>query len=199
MREYQSNSHRSKENSNETSREKKEKVVSGSVRTKSNNKRKLANIFISEDISSVKSYVFMDVLVPTIKKTISEIVTNSLDMILYGETRGSRRSGSSSKVSYRKYYDDDHRDRRDGVRTTARFDQEDFEFDSRADAEIVKKRMLETVDRYNMVRVSDVYEFAGMTAPHTAYNYGWYGLRHIDIVRGRDGYILKLPNAMPID
>lgn len=201
-KEYQSNSHRSKELAADTTREKKEKVVSGKVSTKPNKKRNLASIFVSEDITNVKSYVLMEVLVPTIKKTISEIVTNSVDMILYGETRGSHKRSSSGNISYRKYYDDkrsDYRDRRESPKANVRFDCEDIEFDSRGDAEMVKRRMLETSEEYGMVTVADMYDFAGLTVPFTAQNYGWMGLRNIDVHRGRDGYYLKLPKAMPIE
>ena len=114
MTEYQPNSHRSKEaQAKEPLVEKKkiEKVVTGTVKTRENKGRKLADVFISEDVSNVKSYVLMDVLVPAIKKAISDIVTNGVDMILYGGKGSGGSSRSTSKVSYRSYYDD--RSRRD--------------------------------------------------------------------------------------
>lgn len=54
--------------------------------------QKFADVFISEDVNNVKSYIVMDVLVPAIKKAISDIVTNGIDMILYGETGKSKRT-----------------------------------------------------------------------------------------------------------
>ena len=198
MREYQSNSHRSKELAAENPRAKKDKVVSGKVKTKKNEKRSLFNMFISEDVGNIKTYIRDEILIPTLKKTISEVVNNSTDMFLYGDTRGSKRS-SSSKVSYRKYYDDRDSDRRERHGARTRFDYEDLEFDTRGDAEIVKKHMLDASEEYGLVTVADMYDFAGIAAPFTAQNYGWVGLRHIDVMRGRDSYYLKLPKAMPID
>lgn len=201
MREYQSNSHKSKEETAEIVAAKKaKKVVSGNVKTKKNDGRKLASIFISEDATNVKSYVFMDVIVPAVKKLVSDIVTDGVDMLLYGETRG-RKNKSSNKVGYRSYYDDRNGDRRDRDRShsSSRFDYDDLVFDTRGDAEIVRKHMLDTAYEYGMVTVADMYDFAGLSAPFTTAKYGWMGLRDIDIVRGRDGYTLKLPNAMPID
>lgn len=203
MREYQPNSHKSKEEAASTqvaAREKKvQKVVSGKVKTKSNEKRKLANIFISEDAANVKSYVFMDVLVPAIKKAISDIVTDGVDMILYGE-KSDRKRKSGSKVSYRSYYDDKRDDRRDsGYRSRSRFDYDDLVFDTRAEAEAVREQMVEVIDQYGMVTVADMYDMADVPAPFTSSKYGWTNISRAETKRVRDGYILELPKAMPID
>lgn len=206
MPEYQSNSHKSKELPAEPTREKKvQKVVQGKVKTKRNEKRKLANIFISEDASNVKNYVFMDVLVPAIKKAISDIVRDGIDMVLYGESgrgRSGGRSRSDDRPSYRNYYDDRRRDDRDRDRDrrgSSRFDYDDLIFDTRADAEFVKDGMLDDIEKYGMVSVATMYDLAGVTAPYTASSYGWMGLRYIEVKRVRDGYILQLPKAIPID
>ena len=79
MAEYKPNSHKSKAEKTEptTSEEKRAtKVISGKVKTKENNGRKFAGMFVSEDAANVKSYVLLDVLVPAIKKAISDIVTD---------------------------------------------------------------------------------------------------------------------------
>lgn len=206
MEKYQSNSHRSKElAAAESTQEKKiEKVVSGKAKTKQNKVRGLTDIFISEDASNVKSYIFMDVLVPAIKKAISDIVTDGIEMILYGST-GGKRTKSSSKVSYRSYYDDGRRDRdrgssRDSYAARTRFDYEDIIFPTRGDAELVREQMDEVIDRYGLVTVGDMYEMAGLSnAPYTANKYGWTNIRTAEPIRTRDGYVLKLPKAMPID
>lgn len=205
MREYQPNSHKSKEEAalaetKQSNERKVRKVVNGTVKTKKNEGRKLANIFISEEAANVKSYVFMDVLVPAIKKAISDIVTDGIDMILYGESRD-RKNKSSNKVSYRKYYDDGRRDdKRDGgYRSGSRFDYDDLIFDSRGEAEAVREEMNDVIDRYGFVTVADMYDMADLHAPYTSSKYGWTNLRTAEVVRVRDGYALKLPKAMPID
>ena len=40
---------------------------------------------------------------------------------------------------------------------------------------------------------------ADLTSPYTSNKYGWTNIRSAEAVRVRDGYILKLPKAMPID
>lgn len=202
MMDYQPNSHKSKEETALAKKEEKrvQKVVTGKAKTKKNGARKLTDIFISEDASNVKSYIFMDVLVPAIKKAISDIVTDGVAMILYGET-GGRKTKSSSRVSYRSYYDDRRDDRRDRDRfgSRGRFDYDDVVFESRVEAELVREQMVELIERYGFVTVADMYDMADLTAPYTANKYGWTNIRNAEFVRVRDGYILKLPKAMPID
>ena len=111
MEEYKPNSHKSKEEQREsdTLPEKKVgKVIVGSAKSKKKGEmQKFADIFISEDVGNVKSYIIMEVLVPAVKKAISDIVTNGIDMILYGETGRTKKSATASKVSYGKFYDRD--------------------------------------------------------------------------------------------
>ena len=205
MQDYQPNSHRSKEQAAENAKNEKraQKVVTGHVSTKKNPGRKLLSTFISEDAGNVKDYILRDVLVPAISNTILDIITNSANMIFGGRSRSGKTSGAP-KVSYRSYYDDkrDYRYDRDRERRNneiGRFDYDDIVFETRGDAELVREHMLDTTAQYGMVRVDDMYDFAGVTAPYTANRYGWMGLRDIEIVRIGGGYILKLPKAMPID
>lgn len=203
MTEYQPNSHRSRESqtTDAPAERRVEKVVKGKVQTRENKGRKLTDIFISEDVSNVKSYIFMDVLVPAIKKAISDIVTDGIDMVLYGGTGRSKKSSSGSKVSYRSYYDD-RPDRRESssYSNRTRFDYDDILFDSRVEAEKVYREMQEVIERYGYCSVADMYDMAGFTPPFTANKFGWTSVRNAEIVRVRGGdYVIKLPKITPFD
>ena len=172
-------------------------VVKGTVKTKKKTElSKFASTFISEDAKDVKSYVFLDILVPTIKKVISDIVVDVTDMILYGKAGKSK--GGGSKISYRSFYNSGS-DRHDGPSARTRFDYDDLIFETRGDAEMVLEQLIDAIDRYKFVTVADYYDAANMTAPYTSNKYGWTSLRSAEVVRARDGYIIKLPKAMPID
>lgn len=199
---YKPNSHAYREEQKQLDNEKRkvEKVVRGKVKTKKKGElSRLSDIFISEDVSNVKSYIFMDVLVPAIKKAAYDIVTDGISMFLYGNTAG--KSRSDAKVSYRNYYDapkasNSYRD----TQPRTRFDYDDIVYESRGEAEMVRSQMEEMIDRYGVVSVADMYDAAGLTAPYTANKYGWTSIRTAEPVRVRGGgYILKLPKAMPID
>ena len=201
---YTPNSHKYKEQQNASPTEEKKvtKVVNGPVKTKRNDVRKLADIFISEDVSNVKSYIFMDVLVPAIKKAIYDILTNGIDMFLYGGSGKGRNNQPGAKVSYRNYYEQKNNGgyrASDNSRQSNAFDYDDIVFNNRGEAEAALQQMKDIVARYGIVTVNDLYEMTPLSAPYTSQKYGWMDVSNVDIVRVRDGYILKLPRAVPID
>ena len=202
---YPSNSHKAREEQKAAAPVQKQitKVAKGPVKTKKNEIRKFADIFISEDVTSVKNYIFMDVLVPAIKKAIYDIVTNGIDMFLYGGTGKGKSSSSGSKVSYRSYYEKNNAPNNyrgsENVRNNNAFDYDDIVFNSRGEAEAAKQQMQDIVARYGIVTVNDLYEMTPLTAPYTSQKYGWMDVSNVEVARVRDGYILKLPRAVPID
>lgn len=199
--EYKSNSHKFKESQSQSLIEKKkvEKVVHGKVRTKPKSGiSKISEIFISEDAANVKSYIVMDVLVPAVKKAISDIVREGIDMILYGESRGSKSSTNSSYVSYRDYSRNDDRDRFRESRSRTGYNHDDIVLETRGEAEEVLSRMDELIDTYGVVSVADLYDLIGKSCEYTDNKYGWTNIRNAEPIRVRDGYMLKLPKALPI-
>lgn len=206
MIEYPSNSQKSKEIKAEPVPEKKlEKVISGTAKSKKKSEiRKFTDVFVSEDIESVKSYIFMDVLVPAVKKAISDIVTNGIDMLLYGEAGRNKSTSNStaSRVSYRSYYDSQNGNRRDSrpvSRPRIGYDYDDVIVDNRGEAEEVMTRMDELMETYGLVSVADFYDLVGITGNYTDNKYGWTDIRNASIVRTRDGYMIKMPKALPLD
>lgn len=203
MSDYKPNSHKYKEEKKDAVEERKiEKVVTGTAKLKKKSEiRKFTNVFVSEDASSVKSYIFADVFVPAIKKLVSDIVRDGIDIILYGGKGSGKSSSGSSKISYRNYYDrrDDYRSYNDS-RPKARFDYDDILFESRGEAEAVRDQMEDVIGRYGYVTIADMYEMANLSAPYTSNKYGWMNIRSAEIVHARGGgYIIKLPKAAPID
>lgn len=199
--EYQSNSHRSKDEAknSEVVEKRVERVVTGPVKTKKKNEvRKFMDIFISEDVSSVKSHIFTEVFVPAFKKAISDAVTNGIDMLLYGETGRTKKSTPASKISYRSYYDQQNGRQANVSRTRSVYDYDDVIIPTRGDAEEVLDRMFEALSKYGEVSVADFYELVGITGNWTDNKYGWTDLRNASIVRVRDGYVIKLPRAQAL-
>lgn len=204
---YAPNSHKSKEEKALTEvpeRKKLEKVVTGKVKTKKRNEiSKLGEIFIAEDARNVKSYILMEVLVPAVKKAISDIVTNGIDMLLFGEGGRTRRTSSASTVSYRNYYDQKDTTRRDyssaRVRTRTGYSYDDIILETRGEAEEVLARMDELIETYGIVSVADMYDLVGKTCNYTDNKYGWTNILNAEPIHVRDGYMLKMPKAGPIN
>ena len=103
MQDYKPNSHRFREEQKSLApveKKKVEKVVKVSVKTKKKGSiSKLYDVLISEDANNVKSYILLDVLVPTVKKAIVDIVTDAVNMIFLGGTGRSKTTSSSNYIS----------------------------------------------------------------------------------------------------
>lgn len=200
-REYKPNSYAYKERRKNAQEEKRvEKVTRGNVKTKKKSDLyRLADVFIAEDVRSVKYYALMEIIIPAVKKALYDVICDSTGMILGEGKRDTRRGSNASYVSYGSYSDDRSRRRTDETRYNNNFDREDIVYESKGEAEAVLERMDAYLDQYGVVKVADMYDAAGLTAPFTANRYGWTSLRNAETVRVRDGYIIKLPKAMPLD
>ena len=202
MPEYPPNYHGYKEEQKAKKEKKIEKVISGTVRTqKKSELRKVVYIFISDVIHSVKNYIFDDVLVPAIKKAIDDIVSNGIHMLLYnGDKRCSSRS-TVSKVSYGGYFKSPNSQtelKANSVRSG--FDYDTILFDNRGEAEAVLSAMDDIIDQYGIVSVLDMYDLAGYTTTnYAAQRYGWTDIHTASVARVSDGYVIRLPRAMPIN
>ena len=201
--EFKPNSHKFREEQKDNAANEKrvEKVVHGTVKTKKNNVRKVTDVFISEDIKNVKSYILLDVLVPAIKKALLDVITNGADMILYGGSGRGKKRSTADRISYTRYSDKSRDYDRDYATARARsgYDYEDVVLESRGEAECVLSHMNDLIDTYGFVSIGDLYDLVGKDAPYTHNKYGWTNIRNAEPVRVRDGYMLKMPKALPLD
>lgn len=202
---YQPNSHRSKESGRTTKNNEKkraEKVVKGKVRTKKKSElQKLKSNIISEEAADLKSYIFSDILIPSIKDVIEDTVINSVRMLLRGETN-TRRAGSSgvSRISYNKISDSRSRERSYSTsRARVGYSFDDVVLETRGEAEEVIDNLEEMLDMYGIVSIADMYDLVGIEPRNTDFKYGWTNIRNAEPVRVSDGYLLKMPRVMPID
>lgn len=198
MEEYRSNSHKSKQNQTDDIPEKKvEKVVSGSVKSKKKSGlQKITNVFVPEDVDNVKGYIFEDIVVPAVK----DIILDAVRAFLGVGGRSREKTSAASKISYRKYYEDrDRRDYRDITRTRTGYDFDDIILENRGEAEDVLERMDELIATYQVVSVADFYDLVGVSGNYTDNKYGWTDIRSASVVRVRDGYMIKLPKALPLN
>ena len=199
--EYKSNSHRSREKKEETHdpipERRAEKVVSGTARrSKKSGLSKAADTILPGSVDNLKEYIVMDVLVPSIKRAISDIVCNGINMLLGEPGRSKSSDVPVAKASYRKYYRDDDRPSYSRPRTQASYSYDDIIFETRGDAEEVLYRMEELLDRFQVVSVADLFDMAGISCNYTDNKYGWTDLRDAYVQRaGSDGYMIKLPRA----
>ena len=148
-------------------------------------------------MENVKSHIVSGIVIPAVKKAILNIVETILD-VNSSDYKSNKRS--ASRVSYRDYYDkDSDRRPRSETRVSSRFDYDEIVIESRGDAEAVLDQLDDLIERYGYARVLDLYDAVELTPPYTSNKYGWTDLRGAKVVPVRDGFVFKLPRALPLD
>lgn len=182
-----------------------DKVVSGSVKTKKKSSlSKFADTFIEEDKDTVVGYLLSEVLIPSFKKMVSDTIKTGIDKILYGDAEVSRSNSPASKISYSKYYNDKSSCSRSSSTAPVANRRDTYEYnnivlETRGDAEAVLMGMDDIIAKYEIVSVADLYDLVGIAGSFTDYKYGWTDIRSARIERVRDGYVIRMPKALPLD
>lgn len=189
-----------------------EKVISGtSTIRRRNSWSRFAETFLGDDIQSIRSYLFYDMLVPGIK----EGILSAMEMLFFGSSRGRRPNSTSGArrnidrasymINYGSYSNSGRtRDRsRDDRDLDSRYSvsMEDIDFDSRSDAEKVLDALREDIAHYNEATLSAYYQYAGVSSnDYTAGDRGWTNLdMNIRPRRVRGGrYVLDLPRPQQL-
>lgn len=198
-----------------TQRARQEAVVSqGSVKLRKQSAWKRArHKIVEENGQTLMSYILNDVVIPTLKSTFVDVVSNGADIMVYGEARHGRPTinrtsgatriigGSRNGGPYTTYTDISSSRNTIPVRTGQtsaaglrnRLALDDFIFETRAAANDVLDRMSTLIDDYGMVSVLNLYDFCGLTCPFTYDDYVWTDLSTVSVTAVRDGWLLNLP------
>ena len=193
------------EEKKEQQRVSKSPVVKGKVKIKKEPlSRKFGDVFLSDSIDNVKSYVIFDVIVPGIRDLLSSMITNGTDMLIYGHSRGNAARRGNDRTNYSKISRGNNIGRSNEVvraNPHTRYSYSEIIFDSRADAREVLDCMGDILDRFKMVSVADFYELAHAEEceTYTDRKYGWFDISTAEIVRDRDGYRIILPKTELLD
>lgn len=198
MEEYRSNSHKLREISAEpiVEERKLESVVSGeTVAQKKSGWSKYSGSIIQESFSSLGTYLLEDWLIPACKKTIDDLFSNGIHYLLYGKSAEPRSGSLTSKISYSGFYQKSGSSSQT-LPSTSVLDYDNIIFSNRGDAEAVLSAMDDIIDSYGVVSVGDLYELSNVAIPsYTVNKYGWMNIRSAEVIRCRDGYMLKMPRA----
>ena len=173
-----------------------EKITTGKVATTKHS--------ASNSIIEFLTPVIVDAIVPTLKDALVSIVTNGINILIYGDSESTGSSRPVSSISYgRTNYSRISTDRKTGGRpntqTRSRQNFDDLIFETRGEAQIVLDELKNAIEQYGVVTVLDAYDLCGQTAPYTSDKYGWMNLDNAYIERNRQGYVIRFPRAVPID
>lgn len=165
--------------------------------------RKFLSEFLADDINSIKEYILWDVLLPAFKNAISDTVTNGIDMLLFGQTRGrvsntvkritpysSIYHGSNSNTVFK--YNEPPKEQK---RNLSGYSYQEVVLATRQEAEDVLSHMRIYLDRYGVVSVADLYDSIGEVPDMMDNKWGWYDLNGACIQRCSDGYLIRMPRV----
>lgn len=177
-------------------REKQSKITTGKVTVKNRTfRQRFFSNLINEDAGSLGDYIIDQLLIPTIKSTIVNIITGSAEKIFGESARPSRSKPTGAYVDYNSY----------SKKTTSpppaktKYAFDDLIFEYRNDAEDVKDQLMAIIEGpYRQASVADLYDLVGRPTDFTDNNYGWQELKNISVVYKDGGYKINLPKPMPL-
>jgi len=197
----------------EAEKEHLEQITKGQARKRKKPlRKKFAEVFIAGSASTAIGYAVWEVLLPAAKDTVVEVITQGVERLFFGDSR--RRgatppqAGPTGYVAYNRYSTGpmvasavnrmSSGQRALSRQARARHDFDEILLESRTDAEEVIDRLFELVSRYESATVADLYELVGLAASHTDHKWGWTDLRGAGVSRARDGFLLDLPEPIPL-
>lgn len=175
-------------------------IASGTRKKPSFFKRAFSD-FVGEDVDSVGKYILRDVVIPATKNLIVDAFEGGLEMLLFGETRRSRRFGTTETKSIFNYagISNGRTGRQEAsLRARTRHEFDDIVFETRAEAEEVLSSMIDYLEIYHIVSVADFYQLSNISASPQDHKWGWKSLKNANVARSREGYIIEFPKTEPI-
>jgi len=208
MDEFPSNSKRPRrEESNDRSRDKTvvRKVVQGEVvRRKKPMGKKLREMIVGDEDTSISEMLLLEVIIPNVKDLIYDVVNMGVERRLYGESARPRRGSHYSRGRGHTPYDRISRDREERPRMSrqarAKHDFGEIVIDSRAEALEVLDSMYELLEKYEQVTVGNLLELVGEPSQYTDERYGWTDLQGSGVRRvPGGGFLLDLPRTEDLE
>jgi hypothetical protein len=165
--------------------------------------KSVAGALAGETMRNLGSYILGDVIIPTTKSLIEDIIKNALDQILYpGDSRRQQSRNTDSKVSYGKYFKSEDNRRTASPRSgrSGNFDLDNIFFKRLPDASDVLSAMCDQLEEYDEVTVADYFDMAGVDGATWTHNkWGWKDLTRAYCTHTRGGYAIVLPPPVELD
>ena len=179
-------------------------IAKAKVQKKSAIKEALRTFFV-QDLPEIAEHLVVDVAIPAAKNAITDMVTQGIQQLLYGEVDPRRRSTSGytsySSVSRsdrgRGYYEPRRSERRE-PRQQKPTNVEDLVFDTRGDAVDVIEFVADSIEQYGQVSVADLMSSVGIQPRYTDERWGWTTTDSFEIRQIREGWLVSADRPEPI-
>lgn len=187
-------------------KEKIERVTTAEpIRRKKGLGRRFKDIFFGGDPKATASFIVQSVLIPAAKDMIVDAASEGVQKLVRGDSyrrRNSPPSGPAGYVNYQRISRGSavsEPPRGMSPRARARHEFDEIVLQSRQEAETVIEQLYEIVSKYDTATVSDLYDLVGIRGTHVDHKWGWTDMRGAGVVRVRDGFLLELPDVIPME
>lgn len=218
LSQYRGNSNASKDIQNvPEERERIEQIASGR-KVKPSFWRSALSDIIADDLSVIGTKILKEIVIPSFKNAISDGITNTVDILLWGQTRGhSGYSGSNTIrriTPYSSLYSGNtsnkvvkYNEPQQAARGLDRYSYQDILIPfvpeethsvTKSKADAILARMRVYLDRYGFVSVGDLYDAVGEVPDRIDQDWGWYNLDSAYVQNHREGFILRMPTVESI-
>lgn len=179
-------------------------IAKAKVQKKSAIKEALRTFF-AQDLPEIAEHLVVDVAIPAAKNAITDMVTQGIQQLLYGEVDPRRRpsfgytsySSSSRSDRGRAYYESRRPERRE-PRQPKPTNVEDLVFDTRGDAVDVIEFIAESIEQYGQVSVADLMSSVGIQPRYTDERWGWTTTDAFEIRQIREGWLVSADRPEPL-
>ena len=175
-------------------------IAKAKVQKKSAIKEALRTFF-AQDLPEIAEHLVIDVAIPAAKNAITDMVTQGIQQLLYGEVDPRRRPASgytsyssSSRSGRSRGYYESRREPRQPKPTNV----EDLVFDTRGDAVDVIEFIAESIDQYGQVSVADLMSSVGIQPRYTDERWGWTTTDAFEIRQIREGWLVSADRPEPL-
>jgi hypothetical protein len=190
-----------------------EKVIERAITTeviikKKSFGRKLRDIFVEADLKSSGRYVISEILIPAVRNMIVDGASRGVERMVYGSAATRPRQPGQGPLFTYPYNNPISRPYSGlpgrmappinvGPRV-ARQIQEDIILSTRAEGELLLERMTDAIDKYQFVSRGDLMDILGLHSSHTDQKWGWVYLGGAAVRQVKEGYLVDLPPAEPL-
>ena len=181
------------------------KVVAKAKVVKKSRIKEALRTFFAQDLPEIAEHLVIDVAIPAAKNAITDMVTQGIQQLLYGEvdrrrpTAGYTSYSSSSRALYGgSNYRPRERDRDRAPHQPKPTSVDDFVFDTRGEAVDVIEYIAETIEQYGQVSVADLMSSVGIQPRYTDERWGWTTTDAFELRQIREGWLVSADRPDPI-
>ena len=161
-----------------------------SIKVKKSLKKRFVETFLKADIKDVKAFIFTDVIVPGIKDLAYNMITQGVNMWLFGDAKIKMKKNGDGWTSWTSYGSVTSKSGQSAPKTVRSSSSKVEERGLPDKAEVYSKdsELREILSEYNKVFVAQYKSAFGLQVEPTDWNFGWTNLNDMYVyeTRGED-------------